>query len=136
MEDKVSAVNLAAKMENDEDVVPSQFEAKKLKFNSFIREGDCDGRIDSITMRQRAKEMRGNLGLVDGENLKNQMNKSKEEFKHLQDKCIVLPGTLVYYSDDDLPEIAYLCWGGDSWGLCLCWFEDDWGKNDLFACSE
>ena len=121
-------------VEKNDDVQPSQFEARNLKFNPILRKGDGNS-INSKTMRQRAKEMKGNLGLVDGENLRIQMNNSKKEFEHLQCKYIVLPGTLLRSSGGGL-RVAYLCWVGDSWEFSFRWLDSDWDGDGQFACGE
>ena len=105
-----------------------------LKFKTFLNEGDGPY-INGETMRQRAVEQKANLGLADGERLKDHMNKFTYKFKELRSNYIVLPGTLLRYSDGFL-DVAYLVWKGDQWVLGFCWIGSGWSGYNRFAHCE
>ena len=128
---------LAAKygytVEKDDDVQPSQFEAKNIKLKTFLEDGE--GQITGEEVRKRALAKKGNFGLVDGERWKNEMNNSKDKFKKWQGKYIVLPGTLLRDSNDHL-RVAFLYWDGGSWEFDFYWLGGGWGGDGQFACGE
>ena len=127
------AAKYGFKVEKDDDVQPSQFEAKNIKLKTFLEDGE--GQITGEEVRKRALAKKGNFGLVDGERWKNEMNNSKDKFKKWQGKYIVLPGTLLRDSNDHL-RVAFLYWNGDSWEFNFFWLDNDWLGHDQFACGE
>jgi hypothetical protein len=119
-----------------EDVEPTNFDPKKLKFSSFLRDGD-NGRTDGQTMRSRAKEMKANLGLSDVPVLLGPDGKGLETIPaELRGKAyIVLSGTLLRNSDGYL-YVPCLGWGGDAWVLNFLWLADDWCEGDRLVSCE
>ena len=113
-----------------EDVEPSQFKVKNLKFITFLESGESY--ITGETMRQRAVTLKGNIGLVDGQYL---LDHQDEIPKEMRGKYIVFPGTLLRGSGDDL-DVAYLSWLGFCWVLSFGWLGTDWGGSDRFARCE
>lgn len=119
-----------------EDVEPTQFDPKKLKFPSFLRDGD-NGMTDGPTMRQRAKEMKANLGLSDVPALLGKDGKGLETIPaELRGKAyIVLSGTVLRSSGGDL-SVPYLLWRGDAWVLFFIWLGSGWRERGrLVACE-
>jgi len=119
-----------------EDVEPTQFDPKKLKFPSFLRESD-GGCTDGPTMRQRAKEMKANLGLSDVPALLGSDGKGLETIpvELRGTACIVLSGTLLRDSGGSL-RVAYLHWYGDAWVLHFYWLDRVCSVYDrLVACE-
>ncbi|MEK7756363.1 MAG: hypothetical protein AAB385_04045 [Planctomycetota bacterium] len=121
-------------VEEGQNLKPTNFNLADLQFRSFIKEGDSKY-ITGEEMRRRAITMKGNLGLADAKNLRDQLNSHPDKRKDLQGKYIVLPDTLLRRSGGDL-HVAYLCWLGDSWEFRFPWLAHGWSGHDLFACSE
>ena len=113
-----------------EDVEPSQFKVKNLKFITFLKSGELY--ITGETMRQRAITLKGNFGLIDGQYL---LDHQEEIPKKMLGKYIVLPGTLLRGSDGRL-FIACLRWRGGRWVLGFVWLGGGWDSNDRFARCE
>ena len=116
-----------------QNLKPAKFNLADFKFRPFLFQDEVV--IDSEEMRKRAILRKGNLGLADAKNLRDQLNSHPDKRKDLQGKYIVLPDTLLRYSVGVL-HVAYLYWCGDSWGFYFDWLGYDWNGNDLFACSE
>ena len=121
-------------VEEGQNLKPANFNLADLQFRSFIKEGDSKY-ITGEEMRRRAITMKGNLGLADAKNLRDQLNSHPDKRKDLQGKYIVLPDTLLRYSDDVL-RVACLFWYGGSWEFAFNWLGIDWDGGGLFACSE
>ena len=121
-------------VEEGQNLKPTNFNLADLQFRSFIKEGDSKY-ITGEEMRRRAITMKGNLGLADAKNLRDQLNSHPDKRKDLQGKYIVLPDTLLRRSDDAL-HVACLCWLGGSWEFGFGWLGFGWDGCDLFACSE
>lgn len=113
-----------------EDVAPSTFKVRDLKFKSFFERGEFY--ITSKKMRQRAIDMKGNLGLVDGQYL---LEHQAEIHVGLGGKYIVLPGTLLRDLDDCL-RVPCLSWDGGRWYLIFCRLDGGWDDRGRFAFSE
>ena len=136
-----SSATIAAKygftVVKGQDVTPLNLTPEmmdNLKFKTFLKEGDGPY-INGETMRQRAVEQKANLGLADGERLKDHMNKFTYKFKELRSNCIVLPGTLLHGSSGRL-LVACLIWDGVQWVLDFYWIGYGWRGNDRFAHCE
>jgi len=120
-----------------EDVEPAQFDPSKLKFISFMREGDGD-EIDGNIMVERAVELKANFGLSDVPTLLGEHGTGlKTILAELQGgwRYIVLTGTLLQDAD------GYLCvscffWNVDRWVLCFRRLCDGWGKYDRLVSCE
>ena len=121
-------------VEEGQNLKPTNFNLADLQFRSFIKEGDSKY-ITGEEMRRRAITMKGNLGLADAKNLRDQLNSHPDKRKDLQGKYIVLPDTLLRHSGGGL-LVACLFWYGGSWGFCFGWLGLGWGGRVLFACSE
>jgi len=120
-----------------EDVEPTQFDPKKLRFPSFLRDGD-NGRTDGQTMRQRAKKMKANFGLSDVPTLLGKDGKGLETIPvELRGKVyIILTGTGLRSSDGFLC-VPYLLWNGGAWVLSFGWPGFGWYEDGrLVSCEE
>jgi hypothetical protein len=120
-----------------EDVEPTtQFDTEKLKFPSFLRDGD-NGSTSGQTMRQRAKEMRANLGLSDVPTLLGKDGKGLETIpaKLRGKKNIVLTGTVLWNSDG-LLFVPCLFWDDGAWVLYFSGLGRDWDGGDRLVSCE
>ncbi|TAN33268.1 hypothetical protein EPN28_02740 [Patescibacteria group bacterium] len=114
------------KWEVVEDVAPSQFEVKDLEYVSFL-EPDDPGYVNGEVMRARAVVLKANYGLVDG---KRMLECQAEIPKEMQDKIIVLPGTLLRGRRGGL-YVACLSWVGARWVLDVRWVVYGFGASYL-----
>ncbi len=120
-----------------EDVEPTKFDPAKLKFVGFLRDEDA-GRTDGPTMRQRAKEMKSNLGLSDVPALL-----GPEDGKGLKtiptelrgNVYIVLSGTLLRASGGRL-FVPCLDWDDGRWVLNFRWLDRDWRERGRLVSCE
>ena len=116
-----------------QNLKPAKFNLADLKFRPFLFQDEVV--IDSEEMRKRAIFRKGNLGLADAKNLRDQLNSHPDKCKDLQGKYIVLPDTLLRNSGGVL-HVACLCWSGGLWEFNFDWLADGWDGSGLFACSE
>jgi len=118
-----------------EDVEPTQLDPKKLKFPSFLRDGD-NGKTDGQTMRTRAKEMKANLGLSDVPALLGKDGKGLAIPAELRGKAyIVMAGTVLRHSGGSL-FVPCLCWSVGAWVVRFFWLDCGWNEGGrLVACE-
>lgn len=113
-----------------EDVAPSSFDVSKLKLVAFLKKGESA--IGGVEMRKRAIELKGNLGLADGQRLLAEQDKIPVEFR---DYYIVLSGTVLRGSGGDL-DVPCLAFFDGRWVLDFFWLDDGWHGLVRFACCE
>ena len=110
-----------------DDVDPAQFEGKDIEFISYLNNGEEFGwGIAGEVMRERAIQLRANLGLVDAKYI---LEHQDEIPADLQGKVyIVFPGTLLNDFDGNT-NVAYSTWDGQYWRLYFTWLSDIWNGN-------
>ena len=113
-----------------EDVAPSVFDVSKMKPVSFLKEGESF--IGGEEMRKRAIELKGNLGLADGQRMLDEPNKIPVELRNFS---ILLPGTVLRDLDGHL-RVSYLSFLVGRWIPLFHGLVNDWDDNDRFACCE
>lgn len=91
-----------------------------LELVSFLKRGE--NRISEEEMRERAKEMRADLGQREAEHLLDHQDEIPVSWREFD---LIFPGTLWRDSFGGL-SVPYLGWFGDRWGLCLSWLDRDW----------
>jgi len=108
-----------------EDVKPSKFQVKNLKFVPFLKEGeDC---VKGEVMRERAIGLQANLGLDD---LKFVLDDEDEIPAELMDKLLVFAGTILRDCDGNL---CVACLSGVVGRWCFHYYLiDDVGWDDNF----
>ncbi|MFH0857601.1 MAG: hypothetical protein V1848_02530 [Candidatus Magasanikbacteria bacterium] len=119
-----------------DDVEPTQFDPRKLKFLSFLRDGD-NGRINGPMLRKRAKEMKANLGLSDMPALRGKDGKGLETIpaELRAHAYIVLTGTVLRTSDGDL-IVPCLIWCHHVWALGFRRLDEEVGEGGLLVACE
>ncbi len=110
-----------------EDVSPTEFEVKDLEFITFLEEGESS--VNGETMRQRAINLKANLGLVDA---KRMLAHQDEIPVKMRGKYIIFTGTLLR-GPDGLLYVACLYWRDDRWDLHFLWLGHDWHDGARLA---
>ncbi|MFH1315319.1 MAG: hypothetical protein ABIH67_02870 [Candidatus Uhrbacteria bacterium] len=116
-----------------EDVELTELEPNDLEFFSFLK-GD-EAVVNGDTMRSRAVQFNGNLGLSDTPRLLEWLNQLDEDPRELQGKYIVLPGTVLRGLGGGL-LVPCLLRDGGRWVLSFGWLGDDWDDDGRLACRK
>lgn len=110
-----------------DDVPKSDFRAEDLEFIQFwIRP---EPTVNSVSMRERAVELKGNFGLKDAQRILDYLNYVKAE--DLQNRYIILPGTVVRDWEGNL-EVPQIIWYG-KWTLSFRSMANGFADQDRFA---
>lgn len=118
------------KWEVVEDVEPRSFKVGDLKFKSFLQ-GD-ETYVGGDTMRQRAVELKGNLGLSDAKYFLEHQSEIPTE---LRGKYIVFAGTVMRGSGGSI-HVPFIYFNDGRWVLGFDWLGCHFNVNDRVACSE
>jgi len=118
------------KWEVVEDVTPTLFNIRDLKFKGFLKSGES--LVNGSTMRERAVAMKGNLGLVDAKRL---LDHQSEIPTKLRGRHIMFLGTVLRGSGGFL-GVPCLFLDGDRWCLIFGWLDGGWDRSFRFACCE
>jgi hypothetical protein len=113
-----------------EDVAPTLKSVGDLEFAPFLEPGE--DYVNGETMRQRAKKLGANLGLVD---LKFVLDRQAEIPAEMRDKYIVFSGTVLRNPNGYL-YVADLYRSGDGWYLRWNYLDRDWLGSGRLARSK
>lgn len=91
---------------------------------SFLEEDEIG--IDGKTLRNRAKKLGANLGLLHAEYLESHQDCIPEWCRWFD---LVFPGTLVRVRKDG-HGIPCLFWNGKQWSLRFEWLDTEWNSED------
>jgi len=110
------------------DVGPSRFHVDDLEFIHYLKSNESA--ISGEEMRNRAFALHADLGLADGAYL---LVHESEIPAGLQDKHIVLPGTLLCHSDTRENVVLVLIYDRGHWRLEPVWLNRAWNFASCLA---
>lgn len=111
-------------------VLTTNIEIANLQFACFLK--GVETSIGGETLRWRAKELGGDLGLADAKHLLNHQDEIPEEWRGY---FIVFPGT-VLSEPGGRRLVPIMFWLGDRWHLYFLWLFNEWvGRDRLIVCE-
>jgi len=99
-----------------DDVAPSEFKVKDIKYITFVNEDDTAGYVDGPTMRLRTAERKANFGLSDVKTFLVEQADIPSDMRGR--KYIVFSGTVLRDRGGFL-YVSFLGWRDDGWVLCF-----------------